>query len=161
MGSSFIITESMLEKNGKNLMFDFYNLIHEDNEYSDDDDEILKTLKDYYDKNVVEEYSRVFPKKKFFKGIRNDCIITCYNYDEDSSDYGDELTKDEIKNKIKDDIMRKKIDIKFVFEFLSMMDKKVTYDKTILFEIDEDLKCLKDAFLKAYDLFYHCGHELK
>ena len=152
MGSSFIITELMLEEKGRKLMLDFYKTIH--------DDYCLKTFSEfreqrkYWDENAVKEYRNMIKRNsemehKLFKSSLSEINTRV------------ELTNDEIKDQIKKEIKKKTIELEFVFVFLSNMDEKLKLDKHLEFECDEDLLCLKKAFLKAYELFYHSGYNLK
>lgn len=156
MGSSFIITESMLEKNGRKLMLDFYNHIH--------DDYCLKTFSEfreqrkYWDENVVDKYKKVVLKDRpIYKDVDGGIIFLLMGIDKDYKKLEGEDLLEYIKDKIKD----KTIEIEFVNDFLTSMDEKLNLDSSLEFECNEDLFYLKKAFLKTYDLFYNCGHELK
>ena len=156
MGSSFIITETQLEKNGRELMLDFYDIIHDDHFLEFEE---IKSQRDYYDENAVMEYCKVIERNPNIKGYK----LYKYNtLDElDLNKHKVKLSVDEIKTRIKNEIASKKIDLEFVYEFLSEMDKKLNLKSDSEFEIDEDLFCLKKAFLKAYDLFHYSGYNLK
>ena len=166
--SAFIITKKGLTKNGRELMLDFYETIHDEDFLKFDE---FQKQRKYYDENVVEEYGRILSKEskqKLFKNTKTGAVIKVYNFDDKSrpiplpiDESYIEMTKDEIKNNIKDEIINKKIDIEFVFDFLKEMDEKLNLDTSLEFEGDEDLFCLKKAFLKAYDLFYLSGSNLK
>ena len=161
MGSSFIITNLMLEKKGRELMLDFYNFIH--NEYILETYDEFKKQRKYWDENVIEIYKKVVLKGKsiYSNGIESlttdkpDSILLNNNREFKKMDDKDILKF--IEGRIKN----KNIELEFVFEFLKDMDKKLNLDSCIEFEIDEDLFCLKKAFLKAYDLFHHCGYDLE
>ena len=147
MGSSFIITESMLEKKGNDLMLDFYNNIRDDNMLTFDE---VISQKKFYDENDVKIYTKMMEKDLNLRGYK------LYKLGDKKIRKSD----DEIKNTIKYKIKNKSIEIEFVNDFLSEMDKKLNLDSQLEFEINEDLFCLKKAFLKAYDLFYHSGYNL-
>ena len=136
MGSSFIITESMLEKCGKKLMSDFVNNI--DNVYLIENFREIRLQKDFYNENVVRLYRDFMDRKTNL--IR----------------HVDNITVDRMKDFIKN----AEIETKFIHEFLSEMDKKLKIDTKLEFELDEDFYCLKKAFLNAYDLFHYSGHNL-
>ena len=155
MGSSFIITELMLEKNGRKLMLEFFDNIHD--KYMLDSFDETKSQRKYYDENDVKQYCKMVEKDLSLRENK----ITKYDFTDLSDIKKDRLSDDEIKNLIKNKIKNKTIEIEFVYDFLSEMDEKLNLDSCHEFEINEDLLCLKKAFLKAYDLFYHCGHELK
>lgn len=172
MGSSFIIPKSMLEKNGRQLMLEFCDSIY-DKECLKEHSEIREQRK-YWDENVEREYKRLVLKDKHIYKDKDNKLITFLTtslgnifLNPVTLDFKDEykdLTKlegKELVEYIKDKIHNSTIEIEFVFEFLNDMTKKLNLDSGIEFEINEDLLCLKKAFLMAYDLFHHCGHELK
>ena len=181
MGSSFIITKNILEKKGRELMLEFYEIIHDDyflNETKPKSqeksfDEIISQRK-YYDENVIKEYKRVVLKDKHLFKCKFNKIVTFYTNnlsdillnpvtDELKDCYKDNKKLDEkdMLMYIEDKIKNKTIELEFVFEFLTEMDKTLNLDKDLEFECSEDLFCLKSAFLKAYDLFHISGYNLK
>ena len=155
MGSSFIITESTLNKKGRELMLDFYNHIYDVymlgfNEF--------KSQRKFYDENVKKIYLNFCSREKQYLFKEEIDFINKYDFDEN------DLKIESIEGKnllmfIEDKIKNKTIEVEFVFDFLTKMDK--TLNSPLEFEISEDLVYLRKAFLKAYDLFYNCGHELK
>lgn len=171
MSFSFIITESMLKNKGRELMLEFYNSIHD--EYFLNSYDMIKSQRKYWDENVVKKYKKVVLKDKHLYKDKDDNIVTFYT-DELSSILFDPVTneiKDEYKDYkkiegedmlkyIEDEIKDKTIELKFVFNFLKDMDEDLNLDKSLEFEINEDLYCLKKAFLNAYDVFYHSGYIL-
>ena len=158
--SSFIITEKGLTKNAKKLMEDFYDYIHD--EYMISNFSVFQKQRKYYDDNVVDEYQRILDRSDFkmYKDEESGGVCKCLSNSMFHIGNLVELTKDEIKNEIKNEIKSKTIKNEFVFEFLKSMDKKLKLDKSIEFECNEDLFCLKKAFLKAYDLFHYSGYNL-
>ena len=165
MGSSFIITETMLEKKGNELMLEFYENIHDEDMLAFEE---IKSQRKFYDENVIKIYCKMIDKDLNLRGHK---IYKC-DLDEldklgDLSKLGDDVKKKcrlsdyEIINTIKNKIIIKNIEIELVYDFLSEMDKKLNLDSCLEFEVNEDLFCLKKAFLKAYDLFYHSGYNLK
>lgn len=136
----------MLEKKGRELMLDFYNCIHdnyfltetkpgsEEKQFED-----FISQRKYWDENAVDYYKKevkvILVKHSVLKG-------------------------EELLKYIEDKIKNKTIELEFVFEFLKDMDKKLNLDSDLEFEANEDLFCLKKAFLKAYDLFHYSGGEL-
>ncbi len=173
MGSSFIITKSLLEKNGTELMLDFCKMIHTNRMLSFDE---IKSQRKFYDENVVDLYKKeCLHKKKMFKNMNggffylsdnltksiDHVIINGKCHTEFEGQKIEELQEKEMLKFIKDKINNKTIDVKFVYEFLSKMDKDLKLDSTFEFELNEDLFCFKSAFLKAYDLFYLGGYNLE
>lgn len=158
MGSTFIITESMLEKKGRELMLDFYNCIH-DNYYltetkpesEEKNFEEFIAQRKYWDENAVDCYKKIVLRDGDVSILRSSPVLISSL----SKLEGEELLK-HIEDKIKNET----IELKFVFEFLKDMDKKLNLDSSLEFEANEDLFCLKKAFLKAYDLFHYSGGEL-
>lgn len=161
---SFIITESGLEKNARKLMEEFYESIHEDYERNCFPEN--KKQREYYDDNVVDIYKKIVLGSNNRRMMKSDSCVSIVDISilpEVLLEGKKEMTKDEIKEYIKDEILKKTINPEFVFEFLSEMDEKLQseIDSCIEFEINEDLYCLKKAFLKAYDLFHHSGYNLE
>lgn len=177
MGSSFIITKSMLEKKGRELMLEFFDSIHD--EYSLKTFEEIKSQRKYYDENVVKLYKDLILKDKhlfkdengkkvtFFTNDLGDILLNPINHKNGYVDFYKEYYKDykkfdekDILKLIEDKIKNKTIEIEFVFDFLVKMDKNLKLDSSLEFEINEDLFSLKKAFLNAYELFHHSGNEL-
>ena len=151
MGSSFIITESMLEKKGRELMLEFFYSINK--QYMLKTFEEIKSQRKYYDENAVKIYRNYINKNLTLR--ENKILETSGDLVKRSF-----LSDDEIKVRINYLINNKNIEIEFVFDFLSEMDKNLNLDSSLEFEINEDLFSLKKAFLNAYELFHHSGHEL-
>ena len=134
MGSSFIITESSLNKTGRKLMLNFFNFVHDSYMLTY---EVFQKQKKFYDENVIDEYKN-FKKNK---------------------DYVDEIIfkLEDIEKKIKNC----SIEVEFVYNFLHNMDSKLNLDKNDEIELHEDLYFLKKTFFKAYELFYFDGYMLE
>ena len=173
--SSFIISESSLERTAKKLIVQFSEKIL----YQEND--IYRTFKKYWDEQLVKEYMKFYKIKKFYK--HSDRVVlypSLVNGKELPEQYDDSK---EVKEYVEKQVL-KHTDHKFVYEFLhdlySKFFKKVNegknfreeqdaplYDKhpydyysQYLFEDDEDFDCLRRAFFKAYELFYISGSEL-
>ena len=161
MGSSFIITKSMLKNKGNELMLQFYESIHNDDYLATSIS--FREQKKYWDDNVVEKYKKVvlkdltiYANNIYTRIVSADEEITLDNVDLRKLDNDEDILK-YIEHKIKSET----IELKFVFEFLNDIDEKLNFDKFEEFESHEDLFCLKKAFLKAYDLLHNSGYNLE
>ena len=162
---AFIITEDLIKKNARKLMETFYDTIHD--EYMLETFDEFKLQRKYYDENITKLYLLILDRKKMklyknnkdntFCKITKDSILGEVLIDKDTVEVKDKDLLLYVEDKIKD----KTIEEEFVFEFLSEMDEKLNLDSSLEFECDEDLYCLKKAFLKAYDLFHYSGYNLK
>ena len=174
---NFIITEDLIKKNAIKLMETFYDYIHDD--YILETHDEFKLQRKYFDENATKIYRSMIDRKriKFYSVIFNVDSITPNKgiADKENTDVKDLILNEvladkENDNKLKDEywlwyigdkIKNKIIEEEFVFDFLSKMDKKLNLDSSLEIESNEDLFCLKKAFLKAYDLFHHSGYNLK
>lgn len=155
--TSVIIFEKDLEKLGRKLMEYFYETIHEDyylNEVNSDDEKEFKEIilqREYYDKNVIDEYL------KFVKRYREK-----NNIEYDSDQVGDvlKMEREDVLSKIECEIRDKTIDYNFVYHFLDQMDKKLKVDESLEFECNEDLYCMKKAFINMYEVFHFNNYHL-
>lgn len=154
MSSSFIITNSSLKKNGRNIMSDFLRHIHDDYFLSFDE---FKAQREFYDKNILSEYKKLSPKN--YKCIDSDMLNSYIDTNIFDSDL--ELNDEELLKVIEDNIKNNSIDVNLVFNFFDKMDKELKLDSQCESEIDEDLYYAKKAFIKAYDLFHFSGHNLE
>ena len=145
--SACIIQKKDLEKLGKNLMKEFYYHVHDDYFLKEFDE--VKLKRKYYDENLTKEFLSFYENQE-----KN--IVSLYF---DNKSYED-LVKMETKNllkKIEGKIKDKTLDVEIIFNFLDQMDRKLEIDKGNDFEIDEDLFCLKKAFIHIYEV-YHSDH---
>ena len=138
--SSVIIFEKDLEKLGRKVMKEFYYQIH--NDYMLTFDEI-KLKRKYYDENIAKEFL-------FFENKRS--IIR--------ADLNEMKTEDLLKE-IKTQIKEETLDYKIIFSFLDFMNLRLKIDKDIDFELNEDLFCLKKAFINIYNVYHNDIRELK
>ena len=143
--SACIIQKKDLEKLGKKLMKKFYNRVHEVYFLNEFDE--VKLKRKYYDENLTKEFLSFYEKKeKTFKNL--------YFDNKRYEDLVKMKTKDllsKIETKIKDETLNFKI----IFNFLSQMDIKLEISKGTDFEIDEDLFCMKKAFIHMFDVYYY------
>ena len=145
--SSVIIFEKDLEKLGKNLMKEFYYHLH---------DEYM--LKEFDEVKLKRKYSNENLTKKFLSFYENQekNIESLYFDNKSYKDLVEMKTEDllkKIETKIKDETLNYEI----IFNFLDQMDIKLEINKGNDFEIDEDLFCMKKAFIHMYSV-YHFDH---
>ena len=143
--SACIIQKKDLEKLGKKLMKEFYNHVHEDYFLKEFDE--VKLKRKYYDENLTKNFLSFYENKE--KTIKN-----LYFDNKRYEDLVKMKTKDllsKIETKIKDETLHFKI----IFNFLSQMDIKLEISKGIDFEIDEDLFCMKNAFIHMFEVYYY------
>ena len=143
--SACIILKKDLEKLGKKLMKEFYEHVHYDYFLNEFDE--VKLKRKYYDENLTKEFLSFYEKKEknfsnlYFGNKRYEDLV--------KMETKDLLSK--IETKIKDETLNFKI----IFNFLSQMDIKLEISKGIDFEIDEDLFCMKKAFMHMFEVYYH------
>lgn len=158
--SAFIIKETSLKKSGSKLFLNFLHLIRHNN-----NDEHVKLLLDFFDNNVVRLYQIFVDADINMRGHKifnsNDNIDRFKCFYIDSNFTKEKIIEQKNKEIITSKILNKTIETEFVNDFFTEIEKKVKLDEIIEFELDEDLYCLKKAFLKAYDLFYYSGHNLE
>ena len=143
--SACIIKEKDLERLGKKLMKEFYEHVHDDYFLTEFDE--VKLKRKYYDENLTKEFLSFYENKE--KNIKSLYF--------DNKRYED-LVKMEIKDllsKIETKIQDETLNFKIIYKFLDQMDLKLNISKGDDFEIDEDLFCMKKAFIKIYEVFYH------
>ena len=140
-----IIQKKDLEKLGKKLMKEFYDHVHD--EYLLKEFDEVKLKRKYYDENLTKEFLSFHENEEKTFG----------NLYFDNKRYEDLLkmeTKDllsKIETKIKDETLNFKI----IFNFLSQMDIKLEISKGTDFEIDEDLFCMKKAFMHMFEVYHY------
>ena len=143
--SACIIQKKDLEKLGKKLMKKFYNHVHEDYFLKEFDE--VKLKRKFYDENLTKEFLSFYEKKE-------KTFINLYFDNKRYEDLVKMKTKDllsKIETKIKDETLHFKI----IFNFLTEMDIKLEISKGADFEIDEDLFCMKKAFMHMFEVYYY------
>ena len=146
--SSVIIFKKDLEKLGKKLMKEFYYHLHD--EYMLKEFDEVKLKRKYYDENLTKEFLSFYENQE-----KN--IVSFYFDNKRYKDLVEMKTEDllkKIETKIKDETLNYEI----IFNFLNRMDIKLEISKGNDFEIDEDLFCIKKAFIHMYSV-YHFDHD--
>ena len=149
--SSVIIFEKDLEKLGKKLMKEFYDHVYSD--YLLKEFEEVKLKRKYYDENLTKEFLSFYENQK-----KN--IVSLYFDNKRYKDLVEMKTEDllkKIETKIKDETLNYEI----IFNFLDQMDIKLEISKGNDFEIDEDLFCMKKAFIHMYSVYHFDHHYLE
>ena len=143
--SACIIQKKDLEKLGKKLMKEFYEHVHNDYLLKEFDE--VKLKRKYYDENLT---------KKFLSFHENEekTIENLYFNNKRYEDLVKMETKDLLK-KIEGKIKDETLDFKIIYNFLDEMNRKLKIDEFYDFEIDEDLFCMKEAFLNMYKVFHN------
>ena len=138
--SSVIIFEKDLKKLGRKLMKEFYHQICD--EYMLTFDEV-KLKRKYFDENITKKYLSFENQQKIIRSDLNK-IKT------------ENLLK-EIETQIKDETLNYKL----IYMFFTLMDLNLKIDKSIDFELNEDLFCLKKTFINIFDTFHHEAYKLE
>ena len=149
--SACIIQKKDLEKLGKKLMKEFYYHVH-DNYLLKEFDEV-KLKRKYYDENLTKEFLS-------FHENQEKNIVSLYFDNKRYKDLVEMKTEDllkKIETKIKDETLNYEI----IFNFLDQMDIKLEISKGNDFEIDEDLFCMKKAFIHMYSVYHFDHHYLE
>ena len=149
--SSVIIFEKDLEKLGKKLMKEFYDHVYSD--YLLKEFEEVKLKRKYYDENLTKEFLSFYENQE-----KN--IVSLYFDNKRYKDLVEMKTEDllkKIETKIKDETLNYEI----IFNFLDQMDIKLEISKGNDFEIDEDLFCMKKAFIHMYSVYHFDHHYLE
>ena len=146
--SSVIIFEKDLEKLGKKLMKEFYNHVHEDYLLKEFDE--VKLKRKYYDENLTKEFLSFYENQE--KNIESLYF--------DNKRYKDlvEMKTEDLLKKIETKIKDETLNYEIIFNFLDRMDIKLEINKGNDFETDEDLFCMKKAFIHMYEV-YHSDHD--
>ena len=151
--SSVIIFEKDLKKLGKNLMKEFYHQIH--------------------DKYMLETFDEVRLKKKYYNENFTKKFLSFHKYKERTNDIKDlyfsdkkyedlvEMESEILLSKLEDKIQKETLDYELIFQFLDQMDRNLEINKKIDFEIDEDLFCMKKAFINLYNVYHSDYHYLE
>ena len=145
--SSVIIFKKDLDNLGKKLMKEFYYHIH--NDYFLKEYEEVRLKRKYYDENLTKQFLSFHENEE-----KN--IVSLYFDNKRFKDLLEMKTEDLLKN-IETKIRDETLDYKIIFNFLDQMDIKLKINKGDDFEIDEDLFCLKKAFIHIYEV-YHSDH---
>ena len=132
-----IIKKKDLEELGKKLMQEFYHYVHEDYLLTTFDE--VKLHRDYYDKNLVNEFLMFHEKKE--KNLENLYF--------DNKKYKEivKIPPKDLLKKIEGKILDKTLNYKIIFNFLD----KIKLD----FEIDEDLYYMKKAFINMFNVYHY------
>ena len=149
--SACIIQKKDLEKLGKKLMKEFYYHVHDDYLLKEFDE--VKLKRKYYDKNLTKEFLSFYENKE--KNIKS-IYFDNKRYEDLVKMKTEDLLK-KIETKIKDETL----DYKIIFNFLDQMDIKLEISTGADFEIDEDLFCMKKAFIYTYEVFHYNYHYLE
>ena len=149
--SACIIQKKDLEKLGRKLMKEFYYHVHEAYLLKEFDE--VKLKRKYYDENLTKEFL------SFYKNQEKN-IVSLYFDNKRYEDLVKMETKDLLK-KIETKIKDETLDYKIIFNFLDQMDRKLEINRGIDFEIDEDLFCLKKAFIYIYEVYHYDHHYLE
>ena len=149
--SACIIQKKDLEKLGKKLMKEFYYHVHNDYLLKEFDE--VKSKRKYYDENLTKEFL------SFHKNQEKN-IVNLYF---DNKRYKDlvEMKTEDLLKKIEGKIKDETLDYKIIFNFLDQMDIKLEISKGNDFEIDEDLFCMKKAFIHMYSVYHFDHHYLE
>ena len=149
--SACIIQKKDLEKLGKKLMKEFYDHVYDD--YLLEEFEEVKLKRKYYDENLTKEFLSFYENQE-----KN--IVSLYFDNKRYKDLVEMKTEDllkKIETKIKDETLNYEI----IFNFLDQMDIKLEISKGNDFEIDEDLFCMKKAFIHMYSVYHFDHHYLE
>ena len=149
--SACIIQKKDLEKLGKKLMKEFYYHVHDD--YLLEEFEEVKLKRKYYDENLTKEFLSFYENQE-----KN--IVSLYF---DNKRYKDlvEMKTEDLFKKIETKIKDKTLDYEIIYNFLDQMDIKLEISKGNDFEIDEDLFCMKKAFIHMYSVYHFDHHYLE
>ena len=147
--SSCIIKKKDLERLGKKLMKDFYDHIHDDYFLTEFDE--VKLKRKYYDENLTKEFLSFYEDEE--KKIEDIYF--------DNKKYKDlvKMKTEDLLEKIEVQIKDETLDYKIIYNFLDQMDRELKIDIDI--EIDEDLFCMKKAFIKMFEIFHYDNYYLE
>ena len=149
--SSVIIFKKDLIKLGKYLMKEFYYHIY--NEYMLKEFDEVKLKRKYYDENLTKEFLSFYENQE--KNIKSLYF--------DNKRYKDlvEMKTEDLLKKIETKIKDETLNYEIIFNFLDRMDIKLEISKGNDFEIDEDLFCMKKAFIHMYSVYHFDHHYLE
>ena len=143
--SACIIQKKDLEKLGKKLMKEFYEHVHDDYFLKEFDE--VKLKRKYYDENLTKKFLSFHKNEE--KTFRN-LYFNNHRYE----DLAEMKTK-ELLSKIETEIKDETLDYKIIYNFLDEMDRELKINKDTDFEIYEDLFCMKEAFIKMFEVFHY------
>ena len=125
----------------------FFNHVHEDYLLKEFDE--VKLKRKYYDENLTKEFLSFYENQE--KNIKSLYF--------DNKRYKDlvEMKTEDLLKKIETKIKDETLNYEIIFNFLDRMDIKLEINKGDDFEIDEDLFCMKKAFIHIYEV-YHSDH---
>ena len=149
--SACIIQKKDLEKLGKKLMKEFYYHVHEAYFLKEFDE--VKLKRKYYDENLTKEFLSFYKNQE--KNIKSLYF--------DNKRYKDlvEMKTEDLLKKIETKIKDETLNYEIIFNFLDQMDIKLEISKGNDFEIDEDLFCMKKAFIHMYSVYHFDHHYLE
>ena len=150
--SSVIIFKKDLENLGRKLMKEFYHQIH-DNYFLKEYEEVRLKRK-YYDENLTKEFLSFCEDQEKITNIKN---LYFHKTLKDLLKMNTEDLLSNIETKIKDETL----DVEIIFRFLSKMDLNLEINQGDDFELDEDLFCMKKAFINIFNVFHYNYKELE
>ena len=129
-------------------MKEFYYHLHD--EYMLKEFDEVKLKRKYYDENLTKEFLSFYENQE--KNIKSLYF--------DNKRYKDlvEMKTEDLLKKIETKIKDETLNYEIIFNFLDRMDIKLEISKGNDFEIDEDLFCMKKAFIHIYEV-YHFDHD--
>ena len=143
-----LIKRSDIERLANKALSEVYEDLNIDYDSEDTDEELLleiKKSKKDLDKLILKEILKKEKKEKTKK--------VKFYLDEIETDYNDKSLKSYFQSKIKNEIRDESFDSETIFNILEKIN--FTWD------MGEDGYCVRNAFLKAYELFFHCYSELE
>ena len=147
--SSVIIFEKDLKKLGRKLMKEFYHQICD--EYMLTFDEV-KLKRKYFDENITKKYLSFENQQKIIRSDLNKIK---------TEDLLKEIKTEDLLKEIKTQIKDETLNYKLIYMFFTLMDLNLKIDKSIDFELNEDLFCLKKTFINIFDTFHHEAYKLE
>ena len=134
--AAVIIQKKDLEELGKKLMLEIYYHVH--NEYMLTYEEVKKE-KDYYEKNLVDEFLKFHEQKeKIFKNL----YFGNKRYEEIVK-----MSHKDLLEKIEDEIKNKTLNVEIIYRVLD--------DLKLDNELNEDLWYMKKAFINLYNVYHY------
>ena len=126
-------------------MKDFYIEMY--NDYLLEEFDTVKLKREYYDKNLTKEFLN------FYEHDKETLKFILFNDLEFKNI--DKMNTEDLLSKIETKIKKKTLDVEIIFNFFDKMDRELKINKNDDFEINEDLFCLKKAFLHIYEVYYN------
>ena len=150
--SACIIQKKDLKKLGKKLMKEFYYHVHDDYLLKEFDE--VKLKRKYYDENLTKKFLSFYENQE-----KN--IVSLYFDNKRYKDLVEMKTDQDLLKKIETKIKDETLNYEIIFNFLDQMDIKLKISKGNDFEIDEDLFCMKKAFIHMYSVYHFDLHYLE